>query len=84
MEMFSKKTNDCATEVYVNLTNILDSKQLTTLLNFYADESKYENIVLESISSQLLGDVSTKAYSEGVALELTTAEKIIDLLRNIE
>ena len=82
LDTFTKKTNDLATQLYTTLTHVLDTKQLTTLLAF--DESKYENIVLDSIPSQLLGTIPTKGYSEDLVPGMTEAEKLIDLLRSVE
>ena len=38
LDTFTKKTNDLATQLYTTLTHVLDTKQLTTLLAFFADE----------------------------------------------
>ena len=84
LDTFTKKTNDLATQLYTTLTHVLDTKQLTTLLAFFADELKYENIVLDSIPSQLLGTIPTKGYSEDLVPGMTEAEKLIDLLRSVE
>lgn len=84
LETFTKRTNDLASQLYSTVTNILDPQQLLTLLTFFCDESKYEDVVFDAIPNQLLGTLPTKVYSEDIVSDMNEAEKLIDLLRGVE